>query len=140
MSALLGAAELARGRGGREAERCGEHPLLGDGQFAEGVGLRGQPIADVRAVDDEFTSFRVQRAAGLPVVPGEAEVPLPVDGPGRATARVDVIEGLAPPVPDSLLISALHILVGVILMWLSAALWRTGPEVEHSAGPERIPV
>ncbi|WP_406212069.1 hypothetical protein [Streptomyces canus] len=49
--ALLGAVELARDGGGREAEHAGEHPLLGDGQLAEAAGLSGQP-ADVCAVDD----------------------------------------------------------------------------------------
>ncbi|WP_151480333.1 hypothetical protein [Streptomyces albicerus] len=42
--------------------------------------------------------------------------------------------------PDSLLTSALHLLVGVILLWLSAALWRTAPDVEHTAAPTRVTV
>ncbi|WP_206307151.1 hypothetical protein [Streptomyces sp. F001] len=42
--------------------------------------------------------------------------------------------------PDSLLTSALHVLVGVILLWLSAALWRTARSVEHTAIPNRVPV
>ncbi|GCB47481.1 hypothetical protein [Streptomyces sp. NL15-2K] len=42
--------------------------------------------------------------------------------------------------PDSLLTSALHVLVGAILIWLSAALWRTAPAVEHTTDPNRIPV
>lgn len=42
--------------------------------------------------------------------------------------------------PDSLLTSGLHVLVGVILMWLSAALWRTAPGVEHTTDPNRTPV
>ncbi|MGI5194836.1 hypothetical protein ACQEVY_14580 [Streptomyces sp. CA-288835] len=36
--------------------------------------------------------------------------------------------------PDSLLNSALHVLVGVIVMWLAAALWRTAGGSEHPAG------
>lgn len=42
--------------------------------------------------------------------------------------------------PDSLLTSALHVLVGVILLWLSAALWRTARSAEHSALPNRVSV
>lgn len=42
--------------------------------------------------------------------------------------------------PDSLLTSALHVLVGVILLWLSAALWRTTRSVEHTAIPNRLSV
>ncbi|WP_149830249.1 hypothetical protein [Streptomyces tailanensis] len=42
--------------------------------------------------------------------------------------------------PDSLLTSALHVLVGVILIWLSAALWRTAPGVEHTTDQNRVPV
>jgi hypothetical protein len=42
--------------------------------------------------------------------------------------------------PDSLLTSALHVLVGVILLWLSAALWRMAPSVEHSVLPNRVSV
>lgn len=42
--------------------------------------------------------------------------------------------------PDSLLTSVLHVLVGVILIWLSAALWRTVPYVEHTTDPSRVPV
>ncbi|MFJ8108936.1 hypothetical protein [Streptomyces sp. NPDC096132] len=34
--------------------------------------------------------------------------------------------------PDSPLTSALHVLVGVILTWLSSALWRTAPGAEHT--------
>ncbi|MER6162105.1 hypothetical protein ABT147_42560 [Streptomyces sp. NPDC001868] len=43
--------------------------------------------------------------------------------------------------PESVLTSALHVLVGVILMWLSAALWRTAPDVEHaySKGATSVP-
>ncbi|MCX4911467.1 hypothetical protein [Streptomyces sp. NBC_00878] len=39
--------------------------------------------------------------------------------------------------PDSPLTSALHVLVGVILMWLSAALWRTARDTRHAAQPPR---
>ncbi|MFJ8634777.1 hypothetical protein [Streptomyces sp. NPDC093568] len=42
--------------------------------------------------------------------------------------------------PDSLFTSGLHVLVGGILMWLSAALWRTAPGVEHTTDPNRIRV
>ncbi|UUU23643.1 hypothetical protein [Streptomyces sp. DSM 40750] len=42
--------------------------------------------------------------------------------------------------PDSPLTSALHVLVGVILVWLSAALWRMAPGVEqHTTDPNRTP-
>ncbi|WP_051744461.1 hypothetical protein [Streptomyces yerevanensis] len=40
--------------------------------------------------------------------------------------------------PDSLLTSALHVLVGVILMWLSAALWRTAGGIEHASAPNPV--
>ncbi|MFC4463711.1 hypothetical protein ACFPH6_03735 [Streptomyces xiangluensis] len=42
--------------------------------------------------------------------------------------------------PDSLLTAALHVLVGVILMWLSAALWRTTQDVQHAEAPDRVTV
>ncbi|MER5224622.1 hypothetical protein [Streptomyces flaveus] len=42
--------------------------------------------------------------------------------------------------PDSLLTSALHVLVGVILMWLSAALWRTAGGIEHASAPNQVSV
>lgn len=42
--------------------------------------------------------------------------------------------------PDSLLTSALHVLVGVILLWLSVALWRMARSVEHTAIPNRVSV
>nr|AGS50001.1 hypothetical protein [uncultured bacterium esnapd26] len=42
--------------------------------------------------------------------------------------------------PDSLLTSALHVLVGVILMWLSAALWRTAGGIEHASAPNPVSV
>ncbi|MGW1779319.1 hypothetical protein ACWCQQ_09275 [Streptomyces sp. NPDC002143] len=37
--------------------------------------------------------------------------------------------------PDSLLTSALHVLVGIILAWLSAALWHTARSAEHTTDP-----
>ncbi|MEU7663733.1 hypothetical protein [Streptomyces lincolnensis] len=42
--------------------------------------------------------------------------------------------------PESLLTSTLHILVGAILIWLSAALWRTVPETEPTTVSNRIAV
>jgi hypothetical protein len=42
--------------------------------------------------------------------------------------------------PESLLTSALHVLVGVILMWLSAALWRTAGGIEHASAPNPVSV
>ncbi|MER6957520.1 MULTISPECIES: hypothetical protein [unclassified Streptomyces] len=42
--------------------------------------------------------------------------------------------------PDSLLTSALHVLVGVILVWLSAALWHTAPDAKHTTDPNRVRV
>ncbi|MEU2281905.1 hypothetical protein ABZ614_08200 [Streptomyces sp. NPDC013178] len=42
--------------------------------------------------------------------------------------------------PDGLLTSGLHVLVGVILLWLSAALWRTARSVEHTSIPNRVSV
>lgn len=41
---------------------------------------------------------------------------------------------------DSLLTSGLHILVGAILIWLSAALWRMAGEAEHAATPARVSI
>ncbi|MFD9189217.1 hypothetical protein ACFWCA_13425 [Streptomyces phaeochromogenes] len=41
---------------------------------------------------------------------------------------------------DSLLTSGLHILVGAILIWLSAALWRMTREAQHAASPARVSV
>ncbi|MFI6277692.1 hypothetical protein [Streptomyces sp. NPDC050988] len=41
---------------------------------------------------------------------------------------------------DSLLTIGLHILVGVILMWLAAALWRTAPEAQHATAKARVSV
>lgn len=40
--------------------------------------------------------------------------------------------------PDSVLTSALHIVVGVILLWLSAALWRLARSVDHTVIPNRV--
>lgn len=42
--------------------------------------------------------------------------------------------------PESLLTSALHILVGAILVWLSAALWRTHGDVEQASVPTHVSV
>ncbi|MGP4052454.1 hypothetical protein [Streptomyces sp. 2A115] len=42
--------------------------------------------------------------------------------------------------PDSPLTSALHVLVGVILVWLSAALWRTAGGMEHASAPNSVSV
>jgi len=41
---------------------------------------------------------------------------------------------------DSLLTSGLHILVGAILMWLSAALWRMAREAQHTTAQARVAV
>lgn len=41
---------------------------------------------------------------------------------------------------DSLLTSGLHILVGAILMWLSAALWRMTWDTEHATPSARVSV
>lgn len=41
--------------------------------------------------------------------------------------------------PDSPFTSALHVLVGVILIWLSAVLWRTASATEHTTDPNRVP-
>ncbi|MCZ4507054.1 hypothetical protein O3Q52_02280 [Streptomyces sp. ActVer] len=41
---------------------------------------------------------------------------------------------------DSLLTIGLHILVGVILIWLSAALWRMGREAQHATAQARVAV
>ncbi|MEU0648690.1 hypothetical protein [Streptomyces umbrinus] len=41
---------------------------------------------------------------------------------------------------DSLLTSGLHILVGAILMWLSAALWRMTRDTEHATASARVSV
>jgi len=41
---------------------------------------------------------------------------------------------------DSLLTSGLHMLVGAILVWLSAALWRTAPEAQHATAQARVSV
>jgi len=41
---------------------------------------------------------------------------------------------------DSLLTSGLHILVGAILTWLSAALWRTAREAQHTTAQARVAV
>ncbi|MGW0946028.1 hypothetical protein ACWD4O_26280 [Streptomyces sp. NPDC002623] len=40
--------------------------------------------------------------------------------------------------PDSLLTSALHVLVGTILLWLSAALWHTAPTTTHATAPNHV--
>ncbi|MES5823368.1 hypothetical protein [Streptomyces sp. RG80] len=40
--------------------------------------------------------------------------------------------------PDSVLTSALHIVVGVILLWLSVALWRLARSVDHTVIPNRV--
>ncbi|MGW1211521.1 hypothetical protein ACWD5F_18020 [Streptomyces sp. NPDC002499] len=40
--------------------------------------------------------------------------------------------------PESLLTSTLHVLVGAILIWLSTALWRTTPATEHTTSPNRV--
>ncbi|GAA2643473.1 hypothetical protein [Streptomyces vastus] len=42
--------------------------------------------------------------------------------------------------PDSLFTSGLHVLVGGILIWLSAALWRMAQDVEHATDPTRVSV
>ncbi|MEU9783680.1 hypothetical protein AB0H92_22405 [Streptomyces phaeochromogenes] len=41
---------------------------------------------------------------------------------------------------DSLLTSGLHILVGAILIWLSAALWRMARDTEDATAPARVSV
>ncbi len=41
---------------------------------------------------------------------------------------------------DGLLTTGLHVLVGVILMWLSAALWRTAGGIEHASAPNQVSV
>lgn len=41
---------------------------------------------------------------------------------------------------DSLLTIGLHILVGIILMWLSAALWRMAGDTQQAAAPARVSV
>jgi len=41
---------------------------------------------------------------------------------------------------DSLLTSGLHILVGAILIWLSAALWRMTRDPQHATAPARVSV
>ena len=42
--------------------------------------------------------------------------------------------------PESPLTSGLHILVGVILVWLSTALWRTAREAQHTTAQARVAV
>ncbi|MFI6013773.1 hypothetical protein ACIBAG_34045 [Streptomyces sp. NPDC051243] len=41
--------------------------------------------------------------------------------------------------PDSVLTSGLHIVVGATLTWLSTALWRSSPTADHAGVPARTP-
>jgi hypothetical protein len=60
--------------------------------------------------------------------------------PSWGYAVVLPLFAFVPALPESLLTNAMHLMVGVILLWLSAALWRTAPDVEHTAAPTRVAV